>query len=111
MRAVLTALDGLSRPASVRDLVAAVGRTRAVTYREVRAVADRLAASGQLRRIRAGTANRYEIAADRDDRTARLVADLLRLSDSPERVAAAALALVRREGPASVPLASGPSAS
>jgi predicted transcriptional regulator len=75
---ILGALGRLQHPASVRDLMVAIGASRHLPYKRVKGAAEALTARGELLRAKDGTAHRYHVNADCADRIAQQIAALLR---------------------------------
>jgi predicted transcriptional regulator len=85
-----------ARPATVREVVDDINRTRPVAYTTVMTVADILHGKGILRRQKSGRAWLYEPAQTREAFTAALMRDALGGSPDP---AAALLRFVEQISP------------
>ncbi|MGK5447319.1 BlaI/MecI/CopY family transcriptional regulator [Streptomyces radiopugnans] len=72
------------RPATARDVLVDLGRTRPVAYSTVKTVADILYRKGMLRREKQGRAWLYEPTCTRQQYTASLMQDAL--GDNPDPV-------------------------
>lgn len=91
---VLALVSTTARAMTIREMLAQLGARPTVTYQQLRAAADSLAARGAVRRKRVGTANRYARAAGSEALAARQIAALLRDTPHPEEVASEALRLL-----------------
>lgn len=77
-QAILEAVDRLTHPVSVRELVLAMSGSRRLPYKQVKNAAEMLTARGELLREKDGSAYRYRSPIDPGDRIARQIAALLR---------------------------------
>lgn len=95
--AIMDALHAVGAPMTVRDLRAAVGAERAVTYQVVRRTVNGLATRGHLLRCRAGRANTYSLNPDfAAAAAARIAAALSEVDDIESTLARARTLLVAR---------------
>jgi predicted transcriptional regulator len=98
-QAILWAVEHLGHPASIRDVLFAMNAERRAPYKQVKRAAEALAVGGLLLRDKDGTAYRYRLNTDSDDRLAHEVATLLARSSDVEATVAHALSLVAPNGP------------
>ncbi|MBD9731391.1 BlaI/MecI/CopY family transcriptional regulator [Streptomyces sp. H28] len=93
---IMTRLWAWGRPATARDLLADLTRTRPLAYSTVKTVAEILYRKGMLRRQKEGRAWRYEPTGTRQQYTAALMRDAL--GDNPDP-AGTLLSFVERMSP------------
>jgi predicted transcriptional regulator len=98
-QAVLETLGQLTYPATIRDVLFAMKTSRRPPYKQVRAAAESLTGRGWLLRTKDGTAYRYRLNTDADDKIAHDIAGLLSRSIDIEGTIARALKLVEHETP------------
>ena len=92
-QAILWTVEYLGHPASIRDVLFAMNAERRAPYKQVKRAAEALAVRGLLLRDKDGTAYRYRLNTDSDDRLAHEVATLLARSSDVEATVARALNL------------------
>ncbi|WP_031511367.1 BlaI/MecI/CopY family transcriptional regulator [Streptomyces megasporus] len=93
---IMNRLWAWGRPATARDLLADLTRTRPLAYSTVKTVAEILYRKGLLRREKEGRAWRYEPTCTRQQYTAALMRDAL--GDNPDP-AGTLLSFVERMSP------------
>jgi len=99
-QAVLSMVEHLGHPASIRELLFAMNAEQRAPYKRVKRAAEALAVRGLLLRDKDGTAYRYRLNTDSDDQLAHEVAALLARSGDVEAIVARALSLAAPNPPA-----------
>lgn len=93
-QAILATLARLGYPATVRDLLFAIKTSRRPSYKQAKTAAESLTSRGWLLRDKDGTAHRYQLNTDADDKIAHEIAALLTRSLDVDGTIARALKLV-----------------